>query len=139
MIKLQKYWQLCLILTCVIQIFIETGLIGRSQSLPIHIIAIRIIQILLYPDRNLEFTSARIKQSCLYSYFSFFGSHIGFMRISIFPARQIFMVLLVCLCGGFLKMHCGKMISVAYKIVPYETLVLHIIRDHFQAVANMHW
>ena len=39
------------------------------ESLPIHIIPIRIIQILPNPDRNLESTSVRIKQSCLYNHF----------------------------------------------------------------------
>ena len=62
-----QYRQLCLIRTCVILIFVQTGLIGRSQSLPIHIIPIRIIRILPNPDRNLGSTSVRIKQSCLYS------------------------------------------------------------------------
>ena len=38
---------------------------GRSQSLPIHIIPIHIIQILPNPDRNLGSTSVRIKHSCL--------------------------------------------------------------------------
>ena len=43
--------------------------IKRSRSLPIHIIRIRIIQILPNLDRNLGSTSVRIKQSCLYFYY----------------------------------------------------------------------
>ena len=42
------------------------GQIGRSRSLPLHIIPIRIIRILPNPDRNLGYTSVRIKQSCMY-------------------------------------------------------------------------
>ena len=49
-----------------IRIFISTGQIWRSQSLPIHIIPICKIQILLNPDRNLGSTSVLIKQSGLY-------------------------------------------------------------------------
>ena len=60
------YRQLCLIWTCVIRIFVLSGQIGRSQSLPIHIIPIRIIRILPNADRNLGSTSVRIKQSRLY-------------------------------------------------------------------------
>ena len=40
---------------------------GRSQSLPIHVLLIRIIRILPNPDRNLGSTSDWIQQSCLYS------------------------------------------------------------------------
>ena len=54
--------------TCVIRIFVETGQIGRSQSLPIHTISIFIIRILPNPDKNIGSTSVRIKQSCLYFY-----------------------------------------------------------------------
>ena len=61
-----EYRQLCLTRTCVIRIFVYTGQIGRSQSLPIHIIPICIIQNVPNPDGHLWSTSVRIKQSCLY-------------------------------------------------------------------------
>ena len=42
--------------------------IGRSRSLPIHIIPIRIVRILPNLDRNLGSTPFQIEQSCLYYY-----------------------------------------------------------------------
>ena len=63
--EVYSYRQLRLIRTCVIRIFVQTGQIGRSWSLPIHIIPIHVILILSYPDIDVG-PSVRIKQSCLY-------------------------------------------------------------------------
>ena len=47
-------------------VFVQTGQIGRSQSLPVHITPICIIRILPNLDRNLRSASVRIKHSSLY-------------------------------------------------------------------------